>query len=115
MKNPYIIVAIVIGVILLFVFASSAFAKSPDKISPDELKDNVGSSGSSGGTSNLQNLITDVLATGGDNSSCGKTCRQLCASKKPSLWPFDCGPRCKCKRSCKSGCAAGKDVTKIQY
>lgn len=112
MKNPYIIAAVVIVVILLFVFAGSAFAKSPDKISPDELKDNVGSSG---GTSNLQNLITDVLATGGDNSSCGKTCRQLCASKKPSLWPFDCGPRCKCKRSCKSDCAAGKDVTKIQY
>lgn len=113
MKNPYIIAAVVIAVILLFVFASSAFAKSPDKITPEE-REEEGAGGAAGG-SNLQNLVADVLATGGDNSSCGKTCRQLCATKKPSLWPFDCGSRCKCKRSCKSDCAAGKDVTKIAY
>lgn len=114
MKNPYIIGAVVIGVILLFVFASSAFAKSPDKIDADELgKDPSTPEGAAG--SSLQNIVADVLATGGDNSSCGKTCRQLCSAKKPSLWPFDCGPRCRCKRSCKSDCAAGKNVATINY
>lgn len=105
MNKTTIIIIVAIVIILLFVFAGSAFAANKKEQEPPQP-----TPGQEPGS--LQDLVSQVLATGGDTSSCGKTCRTVCKKEKATLWPFDCGPRCQCKRSCKSDCAAGVNVAK---